>query len=158
MPPEAAVEVDILGMKFIIYTDGGSRGNPGPSAIGVVVCNDKDEAIKQYSEAIGEATNNEAEYQAVIFALKKIKALYGKEKAKESQIEIRLDSELVVRQLNHEYKIEESNIQPLFLKTWNLMLDFGEVKFISIPREDNKEADKLVNQELDSSQGELFGA
>jgi ribonuclease HI len=158
LPPSAAIEVDILGMKFIIYTDGGSRGNPGPSAIGVVVLNEKCEPLKKYSEAIGEATNNEAEYQAVIFALKKVKALYGKEKAKESQIEIRLDSELVAKQMNHEYKIEESNIQLLFLKTWNLMLDFGEIKFVSIPREKNKEADKLVNQELDVSQGDLFVA
>jgi len=145
-------------MKFIIYTDGGSRGNPGPSAIGVVVCNDKGEPIKKYSESIGQATNNEAEYQAVIFALKKIKALYGKDKMSQSQIEMRIDSELVVKQLNHEYKIEESNIQTLFLKVWNLMLDFGKVKFISIPREKNKEADKLVNQELDVSQGDLFVA
>jgi len=145
-------------MKFIIYTDGGSRGNPGPSAIGVVVCNNKGEPIKKYSDSIGEATNNEAEYQAVIFALKKVKALYGKEKAKESQIEMRIDSELIVNQLNHEYKIEEPKIQLLFLKIWNLMLDFGEIKFVSIPREKNKEADKLVNQELDTNQGELFGA
>ena len=60
--------------KIIIYTDGGSRGNPGPSAIGVVFCNEKGEVIKKYSEKIGEATNNEAEYQAVIFAMKKFKA------------------------------------------------------------------------------------
>jgi len=144
--------------KIIIYTDGGSRGNPGPSAIGVVFCNEKGEVIKKYSEKIGEATNNEAEYEALIFALKKVKALFGKGKAKEMEIEIRMDSELIISQLNHEYKIEEPNIQPLFLKVWNLMLDFGEVKFVSIPREKNKEADKLVNQELDSSQGELFVA
>jgi ribonuclease HI len=143
-------------MKFIIYTDGGSRGNPGPSAIGVVICNEKGQPLKKHSEVIGEATNNEAEYQAVIFALKKVKALYGKDKMKESQFEIRLDSELVANQLNHKFKIEEPNIQPLFLKIWNLMLDFGKIKFITIPREQNKEADKLVNQALDSKQTELF--
>ena len=143
-------------MRFIIYTDGGSRGNPGPSAIGVVICNEKGEPLKKYSQAIGEKTNNEAEYEAVIFALKKIKALYGKEEMKKSQIEMRIDSELVVNQLNHEYKIEESNIQKFFLKVWNLMFDFGKIKFVSIPREKNKEADKLVNQVLDSEQRSLF--
>lgn len=151
-------------MKLVIYTDGGSRGNPGPAATGVVICQfrsdrlktDSLEVIKKYSQAIGEATNNEAEYEAVIFALKKVRALYGKEKAKALQIEIRMDSELVANQLNHEYKIEESNIQPLFLKVWNLMLDLGSVKFIAIPRQQNKEADRLVNQALDSKQENLF--
>lgn len=143
-------------MKFIIYTDGGSRGNPGPSAIGIVIANEKGEAIKKYSESIGEATNNEAEYQAVIFALKKIKALYGKKEAKKSQIEMRIDSELVVNQLNHDYKIEEKNIQQLFLKVWNLMIDFGKIKFISISREQNKEADRLVNEALDKKQEKMF--
>jgi len=143
-------------MKFIIYTDGGSRGNPGLAGIGIVICDEKGKTIKKYGEAIGEKTNNEAEYQAVIFALKKVKALYGKEKAKEASIEIRLDSELVAKHLRHEYKIEESNIQPLFLKAWNLMLDFGSIKFTHINRENNKEADKLVNQTLDKKQENLF--
>jgi len=143
-------------MKLIIYTDGGSRGNPGPAAIGVVITNQKSEPIKKFGEAIGEATNNEAEYQAVIFALKKVKALYGKEVAKKSQIEMRVDSELIVKQLNHEYKIEEPRIQQLFLKVWNLILDFGQIKFITIPREKNKEADRLVNEALDKKQENLF--
>lgn len=143
-------------MKFIIYTDGGSRGNPGPAAIGVVVCDEGGQPLKRYSQAIGEKTNNEAEYEAVIFALKKTKALYGKEKTKASQIEIRLDSEFVAKQLNHQYKIEEPNLQPLFLKAWNLTLDFGKIKFTAIPREKNKEADKLVNQALDLKQENLF--
>ena len=144
-------------MRFIIYTDGGSRGNPGPAGIGVVICNEKGEPLKKYGEVIGEqATNNEAEYQAVIFALEKVKALYGKAEAKKSQIEMRIDSELVVKQLNHEYKIEEPNIQQLFLKVWNLLIDFGPVKFVVIPREKNKEADKLANQALDAEQENLF--
>ena len=69
---------------------------------------------------------------------------------------MRLDSELVAKQLSHEYKIKESNIQPLFLKVWNLMLDFGEIKFVAIAREKNKEADKLVNRALDAKQENLF--
>jgi ribonuclease HI len=68
--------------KFIIYTDGGSRGNPGPAAIGVIFCNEKEQAIKKYGEYLGDKlTNNEAEYQATIFALKKFKALFGKKLA-----------------------------------------------------------------------------
>jgi len=143
-------------MKFIVYTDGGSRGNPGPSAIGVVIANAKGDTIKSYGQVIDDATNNEAEYQAVIFALKKVKALYGKDEAAKSQIEMRIDSELVVKQLNHEYKIEEPNIQLLFLKVWNLMMDYGSIKFTAIPREQNKEADQLVNQALDAKQEGLF--
>ena len=130
--------------KLIIYTDGGSRGNPGPSAIGVVL------GDKEYSELIGVATNNEAEYQAVIFALKKAKSLFGKKAVKNTEMEIKSDSELLIKQLNGEYKILEPKIQSLFLKVWNLKIDFGKVKFISISREKNKQADNLVNQILDT--------
>ena len=143
-------------MKLIINTDGASRGNPGPSAIGVIVANEKGEILKKYGETIGEATNNEAEYQAVIFALKKVKLLFGKEEAEKMELEIRLDSELVAKQLNHEYKIVEENIQKLFLKIWNLMLDFGPIKFVSIPREQNSDADRLANLSLDSEQQKML--
>ncbi len=136
-------------MKLIIYTDGGSRGNPGPAAIGVVISDGAGKIMKEYAESIGKATNNEAEYRAVIFAFKKIKQLFGKVVAKESEIEFRMDSELVVKQLNGEYKIEESNLQPLFLKVWNLKTDFKNVRFKHILREENKRADKLLNQSLD---------
>ena len=129
--------------KIIIYTDGGSRGNPGPSAVGVVINN------KGYSEYIGEGTNNEAEYRAVIFALKKTKALMGKEKTKEAEIELKSDSELLIRQLNGEYKISEPRIQQLFIEVWNLRIDFGRINFTLIPREKNEEADRLANQALD---------
>lgn len=131
--------------KIIIYTDGGSRGNPGPSAIGVVI-NDK-----EYSEYLGTKTNNQAEYLALIFSLKKAKQLFGKKKAKESEIEVRMDSELVVKQLNGHYKILEKELQPLFLEVWNLRLDFKKVEFKHIPREQNKRADKLVNYSLDNN-------
>ncbi len=139
--------------KIIIYTDGGSRGNPGKAAIGVVFCNEKGEVIKEYSQFIGDnLTNNEAEYQAVIFALKKFKLLFGKELAKKSEIEIRSDSELLVKQLNGQYKVLNEKIQPLFLEVWNLRLDFQKVKFKLIRREKNKEADKLVNEALDRNE------
>lgn len=129
--------------KIIIYTDGGSRGNPGPAGIGVVI------GEKKYAEYIGEATNNEAEYQAIIFALKKAKHLIGGAKAKKAEIEIRTDSELAAKQLEGKYKVLDEKIQPLFLKVWNLRLDFGAVSIKLIPREENKEADRLANKALD---------
>lgn len=131
-----------------MYSDGGSRNNPGPAAIGVFV----ETLNKKYGEYIGVKTNNEAEYEALIFGLKKIKQLIGKEKVKKCEIECRLDSELVVNQLNHKYKLKEKHIQEFFIEIWNLMLDFGAVKFIHIPREKNKIADKLVNEALDTQQ------
>ena len=131
--------------KLIIYTDGGSRGNPGPSALGVVVGN------KEYGEYLGVMTNNQAEYRALIFALKKAKQLIGKKKAAETEIEVRMDSELIVKQMNGEYKIMEPELQLLFVQIWNLRLDFKKVEFTHIPRERNRVADNLVNKTLDGS-------
>ena len=91
----------------------------------------------------------------MIFALKKIKHLIGGEKAEKSEIEIKTDSELIVNQLNGEYKIKEKSLIPFFIEIWNLKQDFGKVNFIHIPREENKEADRMVNKELDS-QSALF--
>lgn len=136
-------------MKIIIYTDGGSRGNPGPAAIGVIFTDEKGRVIKEYAQKIGRATNNEAEYEAVIFALQKAKLLFGKQKAKNMEIEIKTDSEFLAKQLNGQYKILDRNIEQLFLKTWNLRIDFGKVVFKYIPRSENREADKLVNRALD---------
>ena len=126
-----------------IYTDGASRGNPGPAAIGVIVGN------KKYGNAIGFATNNEAEYQAVIFGLHKAKQLLGKKASKEASIEIYLDSELVCKQLNGKYKVSEPKLQKSFIDIWNLKQDFKAVSFSNVPREQNKEADVLANEALD---------
>ena len=84
--------------KITIHTDGGSRGNPGPAAIGVVI--EGPFGKKEYGEHVGETTNNEAEYKAVIFALKKLKQLIGQEKAKESEVKFVVDSELLAKQMN----------------------------------------------------------
>lgn len=131
--------------KLIVYTDGGARGNPGPAAIGVVMPG------KEYGEYIGLRTNNQAEYEAVIFALKKIKQLIGKKRAEDLEVEVRMDSELVVSQLNGKYKILEPELQPLFLAVWNLKLDFKKVEFVYVPREQNRKADRLVNSVLNKS-------
>jgi ribonuclease HI len=135
-------------MKVEIFTDGGSRGNPGLAGIGVVV--NFEGEIKRYSEFIGEnKTNNEAEYQALIFALKKVKQLLGKKRAKEADLVCYADSELMVRQLKHQYKLINENIQKNFIEIWNLMLDFKTVDFFHISREKNKEADLLANKAMD---------
>lgn len=140
--------------KFIIYTDGGSRGNPGKAGIGVVICNEKGQELKKYGEYLGDNfTNNEAEYSAVIFALKKFKALFGKKLAQNTDIEIRADSELVVKQLNGQYRLENPKIQQFFIEIWNLKFDFKSVRFKHIPREKNREADRLMNEALDGQVG-----
>ena len=131
--------------KIILYTDGGSRGNPGPSALGVYI----ETLDKRYGEFLGTKTNNEAEYAAIVSALKKVKSLLGKERAKKTGVEVRMDSELACRQLKHEYKIENEKLQPLFLSVWNLMLDFGKVEFVHVPRERKQEADAEANKAMD---------
>src|SRR3989338_9808759 len=131
--------------KIVMYSDGGSRGNPGPAALGVHI----ETLNKRYGEYLGVKTNNEAEYAAIVFGLKKIKALVGKAKAKKAHIECRMDSELACKQLNHEYKIENGKLQPLFLEVWNLMLDFAHVKFVHVRRELNTVADACVNRAMD---------
>jgi len=136
--------------KFIVYTDGGARGNPGPAALGYVIKDERGKTLKEHGEYIGEKTNNEAEYKAVIFALKKIKSLWGKDKAKKAEVQVFSDSQLIIRQLNRQYKVENENMQKFFLELWNLIIDFGSVTFTEIPREENKEADKMVNQALDA--------
>ena len=130
--------------KYIINTDGGSRGNPGPSGIGAVV------GGKEYSQSIGSTTNNVAEYSAVVFALKKAKQLLTKAKAKKTHVELRTDSELLVKQLNAEYKIKDNDLIPLFIEVWNLKQGFASIEFVHVLREKNKEADRLVNKALDT--------
>lgn len=144
--------------KFIVHTDGGARGNPGPAAIGVVIANEKGHTLKEYGEYIGETTNNDAEYHAVIFALKKIKSIFGKDEAKKSEVHVFADSELLVNQMNGLYKIENSAIQKFFIEIWNLKIDFAKMSFTAIPREKNRQADAMVNEALDAqgSKRQLF--
>ncbi len=110
---------------------------------------------KKYGEYIGETTNNDAEYRAVIIALKKVKQLIGSDKAGDAKIDFFVDSELLAKQLNGEYKVKEKNLQNLFMEVWNLKLDFGKVTFNHVLRKKNKEADKLVNDALDKEASKL---
>lgn len=125
------------------YTDGGSRGNPGPSAIGVVVKDEQDHNLATFKEYIGNTTNNQAEYKALIKALELAKELGGEE------VRCYLDSELVVKQLKREYKVKDAGLAQLFVLAWNLSLGFQKISFHHIRREYNSEADALVNEALD---------
>jgi len=138
-------------MKTItIYTDGGSRGNPGPAAIGVQIVDASGAVLKEVSETIGNATNNFAEYQAVMRGLQTAKELFGKQ-TRDLQFEIRLDSELVKKQLNGEYQIKEPGLVPHFIEIHNLRVSsFPHLTLTHVRREFNKEADRLVNEALDA--------
>jgi ribonuclease HI len=129
--------------KLTIYTDGGARGNPGPAGIGAVLKNEAGELVGEVSEYIGETTNNQAEYKAVIAALDKAKQLGAQE------LDFFLDSELVVKQLKREYKVRDKDLAGLFMKIYNALMGFKKVTFKHVRREFNAEADKLVNIALD---------
>jgi ribonuclease HI len=134
---------------IICYTDGGARGNPGPAAIGIRITDEHGAPIKEHKETIGNATNNFAEYQAVARALSLLKAHFGRE-TKNTRFEFRLDSELVKKQLANEYQIKEPGLVPLFIEIHNARVAaFPHLYFTHIPREKNKDADRLVNEALD---------
>lgn len=132
--------------KLIIYTDGGARGNPGPGGIGVVIYDVNKKKLAEVSEFIGQSTNNQAEYKAVIAAMKKAKELRGQE------LDFYLDSELIVKQLKREYKVKNRELAPLFLQIYNLEMGFKKVSFQHVPREMNKEADALANKAMDKGE------
>ena len=134
-------------MKLKTYTDGGARNNPGPAGIGCTLIPQpplpRGEGEIKISEYIGETTNNQAEYRAVLRAMEEAKKLDAEE------LEFYLDSELVVRQLNREYKVKSKELAPLFMKIYNLSQQFKKVTFTHVMRERNKEADRLVNEAID---------
>jgi ribonuclease HI len=138
-------------MKSItIFTDGGSRGNPGPAAVGAQIVGSDGKVLKEVSEAIGNATNNYAEYFAVIRALQTAKELFGKQ-TKEIHFELKLDSELVKKQLSGEYQIKEIGLVPHFIEIHNMrVVSFPHLTFTHVRREFNKEADRLVNDALNN--------
>ncbi len=135
--------------KITIFTDGGSRGNPGPAAIGVQIADARGSIVREVSETIGNATNNFAQYYAVMRGLQVAKDVFGKS-TKQMQVEIKLDSELVKKQLNAEYQIKEPGLVPFFIEIHNMRVaSFPYIIFTHISRELNKEADRLVNEALD---------
>ena len=132
-------------MTYSLHADGGSRGNPGPGAIGVVIENDKGKEIFELSKYIGECTNNEAEYQALIAGLKA-----AKKKGIEN-LDVFLDSELVTKQVNGEYKVKSPNLKKYYVEAANFRKSFEKLQFIHVKRHKNVKADALVNKALDSN-------
>lgn len=136
---------------FIIYTDGGARGNPGIAGAGVSITNGEGEVLKSIAQPLGTQTNNYAEYEAVIVALEAVKTLVPKARHKETIIDLRTDSELVVKQLNGEYQIKDEGLCKQFMRIWNLRVGhFPKTTFTHVRREDNKEADRLSNVAMDT--------
>lgn len=123
-----------------IYSDGSSRGNPGPSGIGVIVCDESGEAIKNISKFIGDTTNNVAEYNALIYGLQEALILRADE------VIINTDSELLAKQLNKEYKIKDAVLRPLYEQARHLLTGFKKYEIKHINRTENKGADKLANK------------
>lgn len=128
--------------KYIIYIDGGARGNPGPAGIGVVILDAGNKKVKEVFKYIGEATNNIAEYSALVCALEEAKALRAE------NIVIHMDSELVAKQLSGEYRVKNTEIKELFEKAAAILKDFGSFEIKHIDRSMNKDADKLVNKAI----------
>ena len=140
IPSQAKKRPELLRL----FVDGGSRGNPGPAAIGVTLKNADEELVTVISEKIGITTNNQAEYRALIAGLKKALSLGAKE------VVIRVDSELVVKQLLGQYRVKNANLKPLYEEAKRLVGGLANCQITAIPRERNREADNLANQALDT--------
>lgn len=131
-------------MKLIVNVDGGARGNPGPAAIGVVVQDAEENILEEHGEKIGEATNNVAEYKALIRGIERAADLGA------DSLELRGDSELVVKQMLGQYKVKHPDMKPLNARAKELLAGIPDWSIIHVRREKNADADRLVNQALDS--------
>jgi len=125
-----------------IYIDGGARGNPGPAGIGVVILDERKKKIKELYKYIGEATNNIAEYNALVYGLEEALILAP------DKVVVKMDSELVARQLSGDYRVKNEEIKPLFEKAIGILKQFKAFEIKHIDREKNKDADKLVNKAI----------
>jgi ribonuclease HI len=128
--------------KAVIYTDGMAMPNPGPAAIGAVIKDERDNVIASISQAIGRATNNQAEYRAIIAALEKAVEVGA------DTVEIRADSELVVRQINGRYRVKNAALKPLYRQVRQLQSRFKGFSVTHIPRRLNREADRLASEAI----------
>ncbi|HWI22539.1 MAG TPA: ribonuclease HI family protein [Baekduia sp.] len=131
-------------MKVVVHVDGGSRGNPGPAAAGAVVTDAGGEVIDEAAEYIGIATNNVAEYRALLLGLARARALGA------TEVEVINDSELISKQVNGEYKVKHVDMKPLHAQAHAALKDFDRWQVRSVRREHNAGADALVNQALDA--------
>jgi ribonuclease HI len=131
--------------RLVLHVDGGARGNPGPAAIGVVISDPDGETIEEFGERIGVATNNVAEYRAVLRGLERARALGA------TEVELIGDSELVARQLTGAYKVKHPTMKALHLEASRILSGFGSWKIQTVPRAANADADALVNHALDAA-------
>lgn len=137
-------------MPFILYADGGARGNPGSAGSGAVVFDLAGKRVVEVSDYIGETTNNVAEYEAVLRGLTKLKDEYAEGFFNHTPVVVRMDSELVIKQLRKEYKVKHPNLVPRHLELNNLIArHFPLITFEHVRREFNKDADALANQAMD---------
>ncbi len=136
---------DVAGSKLVVHVDGGARGNPGPAAIGVVVSDADGQVLDEAAEPIGVATNNVAEYRAVLLGLERASMLGARE------VELVNDSELVARQINGVYKVKHPAMRPLHEQAIAALGRFDSWQIRSVPRARNARADALVNAALDGS-------
>jgi ribonuclease HI len=133
-----------LPERLVVHVDGGARGNPGPAAIAAVVATAEGEVIERHGELIGEATNNVAEYRAMLLGIERARALGARE------VELIGDSELIVRQLRGEYKVKDRNLAELHGRARTALAGLERWSVRNVPREQNAEADRIVNQTLDA--------
>jgi ribonuclease HI len=134
---------------FTLSTDGGSRGNPGPSGAGAVIQDSSGAIVKEISKDLGTMTNNQAEYSALILGLEGLHQLGATGK----NILVRMDSELIVQQVRGVYKVKNPGLKPLYDQAKELIDDLGSVSFVHVLRHLNKRADALVNTAIDKAQG-----
>jgi ribonuclease HI len=143
--PSAEKSPDSESSSAILWTDGAARGNPGPAGIGVMLKTKTGKVIVAEGRAIGHATNNVAEYRAL---------LLGLEKALERgvrRVEVRADSELLIKQLKSEYRVKNSGLRPLFEQAQTMLRRFEAVRLTHVRREHNAEADRLANEGIDNA-------
>jgi ribonuclease HI len=140
-------------MQFTLYADGGSRGNPGPAGAGAVVFDSLGKRVVEVADYLGVATNNIAEYEAIIRGLRALAEEFPADLIKSTPLAIRMDSKLVIEQLKGGYKVKHPNLIPRHLEVKNLLArHFGQVSFEHVYREQNKDADELANRAMDRGQ------
>jgi len=133
-----------LSERLVVHVDGGARGNPGPAAIAAVLADPDGEVLEERAEAIGHATNNVAEYRALLLGIERARALGARE------LDLIGDSELIARQVRGEYRVKNSDLRGLHSQVADALNDFDRWTIRNVPREENARADRLVNEALDA--------
>jgi ribonuclease HI len=134
-----------LSERLVVHVDGGARGNPGPAAIAAVLADPDGTVLEERSETIGRATNNVAEYRALLLGIEHARALGARE------LELVGDSELIVKQVRGEYRVKDASLQELHSQVKAALTDLDRWSIRNVPREENAHADRLVNEALDAN-------